>query len=44
MVEVSESVALFGYSCQMKSSNEPDLYPQEEVYFRLPNITISDKV
>jgi hypothetical protein len=43
-MEASDSVSSFGYSCMMKASNEPDLYPQEEVYLRLPNITLSDKV
>ena len=41
-MEIVQTVAGFGYTCQMKEPNEPELYPQEEVYLRVSNITIID--
>jgi len=41
-MEIVQSLAGFGYICEMKEANEPLLYPQEEVYLRVSNITIID--
>jgi hypothetical protein len=35
-----ESGKKFGYECNLKAPNEPELYPQEEVYLRVPKATL----
>lgn len=41
-MEINPAISSFGYSCKMKSSNDPELYPQEEVYIKLLKITLID--
>jgi hypothetical protein len=39
----SSYAASFGYPCNMKSKDDPELFPQEEVYLKVPNVTIIDQ-
>ena len=42
MVESSSGLHSLGYSCIMKGSDEPELFPQEEIYLRVTKVTLMD--
>ena len=31
-----------GYTCKMKSQNDPELLPQEEIYIKVIKVTLLD--
>jgi hypothetical protein len=37
-----ESTNSFGYPALMKGKDDPEMYPQEEVYLTVPNVTLID--
>jgi len=39
----SSMAASFGYVSSMKGRDEPEIYPQEEIYLKATNVTLIDE-